>query len=69
MSRMTRQESRFLITVSCCEIYVKILKNFLKNLLHLQGVFCYTVRCCDMIAMKREVAARMLQVFRGANVM
>lgn len=28
----------------------------------------YTDTCCDMIAMKREVAVRNSQVFRGANV-
>ena len=31
----------------------------------------YTISCCDMIAMKREVAAKGhagWQVFRGANV-
>lgn len=28
----------------------------------------YSICCCDMIAKKREVAARKRQVFRGANV-
>ncbi len=28
----------------------------------------YNNKCCDMIAMKREVAAHPRQVFRGANV-
>ncbi len=45
------------------------LKKFLKNLLRMQEVFCYTRLRCDMIAMKREVAALLMQVFRGANVM
>lgn len=31
------------------------------------GDIMYTITCCDMIAMKREVAAAR-QVFRGANV-
>ncbi len=31
--------------------------------------FIYNIHRCGMIAMKREVAAHMLQVLRGANVM
>ena len=37
--------------------------------LAIAGGFLYTGIRCDMIAMKREVAAHTLQVFRGANVM
>ena len=45
-------------------------KNTIKNkkILAKQKMLRYTSNCCDMIAMKREVAAFMWQVFRGANV-
>ena len=32
------------------------------------GIFLYNNICCDMIALKREVAAEKQRVFRGANV-
>ena len=41
--------------------------NIFQKTLALKSEFVYTDRCCDMIAMKREVAAKR-QVFRGANV-
>ena len=53
-------------------------KNFeiswkkIKKTLAIYKSIVYTNICCDMIAMKREVAARqmnkLVQVFRGANV-
>jgi hypothetical protein len=46
----------------------KLIEN-LKNPLQNAGGFGYNISCCDMIAMKREVAAHSLQVLRGANVM
>ena len=47
----------------------KIQKNIktLEKKLAFWKNFHYTNKCCDMIAMKREVAAEK-QVFRGANV-
>lgn len=47
-----------------------ISKNIEKNVkifLALMWKLCYTNSCCDMIAMKREVAT-IRWVFRGANV-
>ena len=41
---------------------------FLKKVLETLEKLMYTKQCCDMIAMKREVAAPKWQVFRGANV-
>ena len=41
--------------------------NFIKPLAF-SFIFLYTILRCDMIAMKREVAARKWQVFRRANV-
>ena len=40
----------------------------MKKSLAKPGAFLYNKQCCDMIAMKREVAARKARVFRGANV-
>ena len=48
-----------------------IIKNFLKNIekmLAFRKNVLYNQTCCDMIALKREVAAGDQQVFRGANV-
>ena len=39
----------------------------MKKMLAIREDLHYTLKCCDMIAMKREVAAEK-QVFRGANV-
>ncbi len=40
----------------------------MKKSLAKPGAFLYNKQRCDMIAMKREVAARKARVFRGANV-
>ncbi len=40
----------------------------MKKSLAKPGAFLYNTQRCDMIAMKREVAARKARVFRGANV-
>jgi len=40
----------------------------MKKSLAKPGSFLYNKQRCDMIAMKREVAARKARVFRGANV-
>ena len=42
--------------------------KFVKKSLHFFGRSCILIDAVTLIAMKREVAARMLQVFRGANV-
>ena len=52
-----------------CYVWEKIQKNIktLEKKLAFWKNFHYTNKCCDMIAMKREVAGKS-QVFRGANV-
>ena len=51
-------------TEDCMEKKTKKYKKRLAKAITLR----YTTNCCDMIAMKREVAACIKQVFRGANV-
>ena len=41
---------------------------FLKKTLQFPGTSCIIATVVTLIAMKREVAARVAQVFRGANV-
>ena len=48
------------------EVFLKKIKKY-KKVLETYGNIMYTIYCCGMIAMKREVAAER-QVFRGANV-
>lgn len=48
-----------------------IIKKFLKNIekmLAFRKNVLYNQTCCDMIALKRRLLYRMIQVFRGANV-
>ncbi len=49
------------------KLYLKKYKNFQKYLA-IPHFIIYNPKCCDMIAVKREVAALEWQVFRGANV-
>ena len=56
------------IGINYIQMSEKLIEN-LKNPLQNAGGFGYNISCCDMIAMKREVAAHSLQVLRGANVM
>ena len=67
---MIKREFRALIYTSALfvkSVSIKIQFFLKKGIANFKSIV-YTSRCCDMIAMKREVAARLWQVFRGANV-
>ena len=57
----------FLLYIKVVENIINVLKKIQKNSIAFWKNFLYTIICCDMIAMKREVAVNK-QVFRGANV-